>query len=98
MHNLHADIGDADLNAWIRELGPDLVLTGHIHDSPFHEQGSWAAQPGSTWVINPGHMQGTTPAHVILDSETGVAEWWSPLSRGDRTFWPSADEAVAPVQ
>jgi len=42
--------GDSDLVAWIERHAPDLVLTGHIHQSPFREGGSWVDRIGNTWV------------------------------------------------
>lgn len=82
-------IGDRDLNAWIGRHQPDLVLTGHIHDSPFKTGGSWVARLDETWVINPGHAPGPIPAHAIVDTAAGTAEWWSPFARGDEQLWPA---------
>jgi len=83
-------IGDADLNAWIDEHRPDLVLTGHIHDSPFVDGGSWLGRLGPTWVVNAGRQRGPIPTHAVIDMETGLAEWWSPFGRGDEQLWPAA--------
>lgn len=83
-------IGDQDLNAWIEQYSPDVVLTGHIHDAPFHDGGSWVDRIGATWVINAGVQPGPIPPHVIIDSTTGHAEWWSPYGRGDRRLWTAA--------
>jgi Icc-related predicted phosphoesterase len=82
-------IGDTELNSWIDRHHPDLVLTGHIHDSPFREGGSWSARLGATWVLNAGRMPGPIPAHVIVDSTEGTAQWWSPYGRGDEQLWPA---------
>ena len=82
-------IGDTDLNHWIDGHQPDLVLTGHIHESPFHDEGSWMAQLGDTWVVNAGHMPGPIPPHAIIDSVTRTAEWWSPLGRHQEKSWPA---------
>lgn len=70
-------IGDGDLTAWIAAHRPDLVLTGHIHESPFSVGGSWMSWSGSTCVVNPGRQRGPLPAHVIVDLESGRADWWS---------------------
>ncbi len=86
-------IGDADLNSWIELHRPDLVLTGHIHDSPFLEGGSWVARLGDTWVINAGSQRGPGPAHAIIDTAAGTAEWWSPYGRGEEQLWPALDES-----
>jgi Icc-related predicted phosphoesterase len=34
--------GDEALTAWIGEYAPDIVMSGHVHNSPFVEGGSWA--------------------------------------------------------
>lgn len=83
-------IGDRDLTAWIDEHRPDLVLTGHIHDSPFREGGSWIAELGDTWVINAGTQPGPIPAHAIIDTTAGTADWWSPYGQEQRQLWPAA--------
>jgi Icc-related predicted phosphoesterase len=44
--------GDAYLVRWIEEYQPDIVLTGHIHQSPFTRGGSWVDRLGSTWRIS----------------------------------------------
>jgi len=86
-------IGDPDLNRWIEQHKPDLVLTGHIHDSPFREGGSWLARLGDTCVINAGRMPGPMPAHAIIDSASGTAEWWSPYGRASEQLWPATTGA-----
>jgi Icc-related predicted phosphoesterase len=83
-------IGDKDLNTWIERHQPDLVLTGHIHDSPFKDGGSWLSRLGPTTVINAGRMVGPMPVHAIVDLVAGAAEWWSPYGRGNELLWPSS--------
>lgn len=70
-------IGDIELNKWIGQYKPDLVITGHIHESPFKAGGSWKDQIGKTWVFNAGSHIGDVPAHIILDLEAMNAEWYS---------------------
>jgi Icc-related predicted phosphoesterase len=70
-------IGDSELNKWIEQYQPDLVVTGHIHESPFKTDGSWTDQIGKTWVFNAGSHIGDVPAHIILDLEKMSAEWYS---------------------
>ena len=70
-------IGDVELNKWIEQYQPDLVVTGHIHESPFKTGGSWIDQIGTTWVLNAGSHIGDVPAHIILDLEVMNAEWYS---------------------
>ena len=83
-------IGDRDLNGWIDEHRPDLVLTGHIHDSPFLDGGSWIDRLGDTWVVNAGSQRGPVPAHVVIDTGEGTADWWSPFGEGREQLWPAA--------
>jgi len=72
-------MGDQDLATWIAQYQPDLVVTGHIHQSPFVRDGSWADRIGTTWVFNAGHQFGAPPAHVVLDTEAGEAVWISAM-------------------
>lgn len=69
--------GDTDLSAWIGEYGPDMVFSGHIHQSPFRQGGSWVDKIGGTWVFNSGRQIGPVPTHTIIDIDAGRAEWFS---------------------
>ncbi len=69
--------GDEYLNGWIAQYRPDLVLCGHIHQSPFRKGGSWVDKVGSTWVFNAGRQIGPVPTHVILDTTARTAAWSS---------------------
>ena len=69
--------GDEFLPGWIRQYQPDAVLSGHIHNAPFHAEGAWVDQLGKTWVFNPGQQIGPRPAFIALDLETMQAEWTS---------------------
>jgi Icc-related predicted phosphoesterase len=71
------DEGEAELARWIEQFAPDMVLTGHIHESPFRKGGSWVDRIGETWVFNAGRQPGPWPAHVIFDTERSVALWFS---------------------
>jgi Icc-related predicted phosphoesterase len=71
------DYGDADLVSWIEEFRPEIVLTGHVHQSPFKPEGSWVDRIGGTWVFNAGHQIGPVPAHIVLDLDQGHARWES---------------------
>ncbi len=71
------DYGDAELGEWIGEFHPDLVLTGHVHQSPFTPGGSWADRIGDTWVFNAGHQIGPVPARVEFDLVANRATWFS---------------------
>ncbi len=70
-------IGDPFLREWIGRFGPDLVLSGHIHNAPFLSEGSWIDRVGKTWVFNPGRQIGQFPAYIRIDLETMIAEWIS---------------------
>jgi Icc-related predicted phosphoesterase len=69
--------GDRDLVDWIARFQPDMVLTGHIHQSPFRKGGSWVDRIGSTWVFNAGRQIGPVPTHIVLDTEALEASWFS---------------------
>jgi Icc-related predicted phosphoesterase len=69
--------GDEDLLAWIRRYRPAMVFTGHIHQSPFREGGSWVDRIGDTWVFNAGRQIGPVPTHVIVDTDEQTATWFS---------------------
>jgi Icc-related predicted phosphoesterase len=69
--------GDVDLVRWIELHQPDMVLTGHIHQSPFRRGGSWVDRLGQTWVFNAGRQIGPVPTHVIFDTGERRAMWFS---------------------
>jgi Icc-related predicted phosphoesterase len=69
--------GDAELTAWIREYSPDIVLSGHIHQSPFRQGGSWVDRIADTWVFNPGRQIGPRPTNIIINTEERMAVWSS---------------------
>ena len=69
--------GDGDLRAWIDELRPDVVLTGHVHEAPFVDGGSWFEHSGGTWTFNAGRIGvGAVPNHVVLDLDDRLASWY----------------------
>jgi hypothetical protein len=70
-------IGDAELAIWIERYGPDMVLRGHIHQSPFVKEGSWVDRIGERWVFNRGRQIGPHPTRILFDSEAGTALWLS---------------------
>jgi Icc-related predicted phosphoesterase len=69
--------GDAELVQWIEGHKPDMVLSGHVHQSPFIKDGSWFDRLGDTWVFNVGQQFGSPPAHIMLDLENDKAYWFS---------------------
>jgi Icc-related predicted phosphoesterase len=73
--------GDVELREWIEQYRPDIVLSGHVHQSPFVTDGSWVDRIGPTWVFNAGQQFGAPPAHVIIDIDAGEALWFSAAGR-----------------
>ncbi len=69
--------GDDVLNGLIAEHSPDLVLAGHVHESPFRSDGSWHDRIGATVVLNAGRQSGPIPAHIIVDTGARTVDWWS---------------------
>jgi Icc-related predicted phosphoesterase len=70
-------IGDDALSGWIARYQPDMVMTGHIHQSPFVRGGSWVDRLGKTWVFNPGRQIGAWPAHIMVGMDAAEAVWVS---------------------
>jgi len=72
-------MGDKSLFDRIREYRPDFVLSGHLHDQPYH--GSFAVRVGSTWCFNPGTpplarwRSSKQPNSILLDLENRTATW-----------------------
>lgn len=69
--------GDLALTEWISACAPDIVLTGHIHEAPFKNGGSWADRIGRTWVFNCGRQIGPVPTHIAIDTGAREAAWFS---------------------
>jgi Icc-related predicted phosphoesterase len=75
-HDGRRTFPDQELADWIAEHQPDIVLCGHIHQSPWATGGSWHARLGETWVFNAGKQIGPVPAHITLDTDAATAEWF----------------------
>jgi Icc-related predicted phosphoesterase len=69
--------GDTDIVDWIHRYEPAMVMTGHIHQSPFRKGGSWVDRIGPTWVFNTGRQIGPVPCHCIIDTDERKAMWFS---------------------
>ncbi len=82
--------GDGALVEWIERHRPDIVLSGHVHQSPFRKGGSWVDKIGTTWVFNAGRQIGPTPTHVVVDTDAMRAAWSSLAGRQE----VGLDEAV----
>ncbi len=84
--------GDDALVEWIGLYSPDVVLCGHIHQSPFRQGGSWVDRIGSSWVFNAGKQIGPVPCHIEFDVDQGAATWHSLAGSQEVTFaGPAAD-------
>lgn len=69
--------GDLFLRGLIATHRPDLVVSGHVHDSPFCRGGSWIDRIDGTWVFNPGRQPGELPTFIELDLALQTASWMS---------------------
>jgi Icc-related predicted phosphoesterase len=83
--------GDPELAGWIRRYRPELVLCGHVHQSPFRAEGSWVDRVEGAWVFNAGKQIGPEPAFLVLDLEAMTASWRS--QAGDETIDLKTPEA-----
>jgi Icc-related predicted phosphoesterase len=73
--------GDVDLVQWIARYQPSMVVSGHVHQSPFIHDGSWFDRLGETFVFNTGLQPGRPPVYIVLDLDDAKA------------FWLAADDA-----
>ncbi|WP_315720447.1 MULTISPECIES: metallophosphoesterase family protein [unclassified Bradyrhizobium] len=83
--------GDTELEGFIARHRPAMVISGHVHQSPFIKDGSWFDRLGETWVFNTGRQPGRPPTYMVLDTDE------------QRAFWLAAGQAewidlAAPLQ
>jgi Icc-related predicted phosphoesterase len=78
--------GDEALVTWIDRYEPAIVLSGHVHQSPFASGGAWVDRIGSTLVFNAGRQIGPVPTRIELDTEAGNAVWLSLAGVEERSF------------
>src|SRR6266404_1750300 len=76
--------GDVELAQWIENYQPYMVISGHVHQSPFIPDGSWFDRLGATWVFNTGLQPGRPPVYIVLDIDDGRAFWLSAASEKAR--------------
>ncbi|MEO6396576.1 MAG: metallophosphoesterase [Devosia sp.] len=69
--------GDAALIGWIARHGPDLVISGHVHEAPFARNGSWVDNMSGTWLFNGGKQVGPVPTTIAIDTDANEAAWFS---------------------
>ncbi len=74
------------MNAWIDRYQPELVLCGHVHESPWANGGGWCDQVGTTWIVNAGRERGAIPPHVVIDTETRQLRWVSSDGGDEMSF------------
>ena len=67
--------GDVELVQWIAQYQPSMVISGHVHQSPFIPDGSWFDRLGTTWVFNTGLQHGRPPVCIVLDLDEDTAFW-----------------------
>ena len=89
--------GDQELRDWIMTYQPDMVLSGHVHQSPFVRDGSWVDRIGRSWVFNCGQQPGPEPAHVVLDLAQNRAVWIS-MEGAEEIDLAAQDAAPQPMQ
>ncbi|MGJ8634569.1 MAG: metallophosphoesterase family protein [Luteolibacter sp.] len=71
------DKGEPLLATWIATYNPEIVLSGHVHQAPFYEEGSWIDKVENSWVINSGHQIGRAPTATVIDTQLKTARWVS---------------------
>ena len=67
--------GDVELVQWIAQYQPSMVISGHVHQSPFIPDGSWFDRLGDTWVFNTGLQHGRPPVYLVVDLDEDTAFW-----------------------
>jgi Icc-related predicted phosphoesterase len=78
--------GDEELVAWIEQHRPALVLSGHVHQSPFASDGDWIDRIGSTLVLNAGRQIGPVPTCIEIDTDAELARWSSLAGVEEKAF------------
>lgn len=81
--------GDEAVVESIARYGPDLVLAGHVHNSPWMGDGGWSDRIGRTLVLNAGRQPGAVPSRIEIDTEAGVVSWWSYEGVAERELAPA---------
>ena len=87
--------GDTFVAGLIERHKPDIVLGGHIHNSPFYDSGSWHDRIGDTLVFNPGRQMSSIPTCISIDFDTMRANWES--SEGEEQIEIPATGAYSPA-
>ena len=70
---------DYYLNKETIDFHPDIIVSGHMHQAPFVEGGSWHDRVNGTLCLNAGcRWNAYQPCHIVLDSEKRRATWFTP--------------------
>ena len=70
--------GDEELVRMDPAHHPDIVFTGHVHQSPFRQGGSWVDRIGDTWVFSAGRQTAPNPGTWSSSPTERRAGWSSP--------------------
>jgi Icc-related predicted phosphoesterase len=89
--------GDVELVQWIALYQPSMVISGHVHQSPFIPDGSWFDRLGDTWVFNAGLQPGRPPVYIVLDVDDGAAFWLSAESAQSIDLKAPLQRPAAPI-
>jgi Icc-related predicted phosphoesterase len=87
--------GDTELVGWIERYQPTMVISGHVHQSPFIGNGSWFDRLGTTWVFNTGLQPGRPPTCIVMDTDAARAYW---LAAGQAEWIDLASSLQQPAQ
>src|SRR3954452_9575013 len=90
--------GDVELVQWIERYQPSMVISGHVHQSPFIPDGSWFDRIGDTWVFNAGLQPGRPPVYIVLDIDDGEAFWLSAESGQSIDLKAPLKRPAAPIE
>ena len=90
--------GDVELVQWIERYRPSMVISGHVHQSPFIPDGSWFDRLGETWVFNAGLQPGRPPVYIVLDIDEGEAFWLSAEAAQSIDLKAPLQRPAAPIQ
>ena len=74
--------GDPDLVTWIERYQPDVVISGHVHQSPFVRDGSWFDRLGKTLDVQCRPEQFRPSAGTTWCSDLQASEmFWMSAAR-----------------
>ena len=71
------DFGDEHLRSFILKHSPRIVLSGHVHQAPFRDEGGWYDRIGDTWVFNAGYQMAQLPPYLEFNLGDSEVSWCS---------------------